>query len=178
MRITKFLVAVAGAFGLSGFLAPVQAATVTQCGLMMCYEYDDAQSGISSFGNPFLSGDALVFLVPNFRAESTDGAGLDQAIDSFVIDRVYALSGEAINYVGITEFGDYQITNGDRVSAELELDLEDNVTGETGSVSDLFTRKWRQQRPANMADQQPSQPGHVLQRCHGCHGHHHRHSGS
>lgn len=138
MRSGNFILAVAGAIGLAAAVAPVSAATVTQCGPNICYQYDDAQSGMASFGNPSVTGDALVFLVPNFRAESLDGAGLDQALDSFVIDSVYALNGEALAYVGITEFGDYEITNGDRVSAALDLYLEDNDTSESGTVSDLF----------------------------------------
>ncbi len=71
----------AGLAGLAGLLAaalPAQAASVTLCGPNVCYEYDDAQSGATSFGTPTLSGDALVFLVPNFRAESLDGEGLVQ----------------------------------------------------------------------------------------------------
>ena len=139
MRFVKILPAFAAVISLSATVTPASAAQVTLCGDNICYEFDDAQSGISSFGNPIISGDALIWLVPQFRAESLDGAGLDTASDSFVIDSVYSLTGEAIQYVGIVEQGDYEITNGDRVSAELTLDVQDNDTLMTGSVSELFT---------------------------------------
>lgn len=138
MRFVKVLPVFAAAISLSAMVTPASAAQVTLCGDTICYEFDDAQSGISSFGNPILSGDALIWLVPNFRAESLDGAGLDTAQDSFVIDSVYSINGDAIQYIGIVEQGDYEITNGDRVSAELELDLQDNDTLMTGNVTDSF----------------------------------------
>lgn len=121
------------------FASSPQAAPVTQCGPSICYAYDNAQSGVASFGNPLLVGDSLVFLVPNFRAESVGGAGLDQAIDSFVFDSVYSVSGDAIQYIGITEFGDYEVTNGDRVSAQLDIDVMDNGSLESGTVTELFS---------------------------------------
>jgi len=139
MRLAKFFIPMMGMFGAAVVVAPASAATVTQCGPNICYQYEDAQSGIASFGNPSLTGDALVFLVPNFRAESLDGAGLDQAIDSFVLDSVYAMNGDSIAYVGIVEFGDYEITNGDRVSAQLDLLIEDNDSTDSDMVSALFT---------------------------------------
>ena len=137
-RILAGLAVVSAAFSLT---APAQAAPTTLCGPNICYDYDDAQAGISFFGSPSLSGDALIFLAPNFRAQSTDGAsgGFDQAQASFVIDSVYALNGMALQYVGITEFGDYEIDVGDGVSAALDLDLVDNTSLESGMVSDLFT---------------------------------------
>jgi len=63
----------------------------------------------------------------------------DQAQASFVIDSVYALNGMALQYIGITEFGDYEIDGGDGVSAQLDLDLEDNNSLQVDSVTDLFT---------------------------------------
>jgi hypothetical protein len=125
--------------GLFAFAGAIQAATVTQCGTNICYEYDDAQLGAGLFGLPTLSGDSLIFLSPMFRAESIDGAGLDTASATFVIDRVYSLDDMDIMDIFLYESGDYRIINGDSVSAELILDIENNNSSESGSVSELFT---------------------------------------
>ena len=54
MRIAKLFLATAGAIGLSFATVPATAAQVTQCGPNICYTYDDAQSGVGSFGLPTL----------------------------------------------------------------------------------------------------------------------------
>jgi len=118
--------------------APVLAAPVTHCGPSICYDYDDAQATL--FGNPTGSGDALIFLSPMFRAESIDGVPTsDVASDTFVIDRVYAVGGGDIANVTIYESGDYEINNGDFVSAELILDIEDNNSAESATASWYFS---------------------------------------
>lgn len=109
---------------------PVYAAQVTQCGPSVCYTYDDSQSAVGLFGLPSLSGDSLVFLPPSFRAESSDGDGIDTATANFVFDEVYARNGVTeLSGLTVIEFGDYEITNGDRVNADLLLTV---VNGEPG----------------------------------------------
>jgi hypothetical protein len=104
------------------------AATVTVCGPTICYEYDDAQAGTAKFGLPTLVGDALQFVPSDFRAESANGDGF--AIDSatFVLNRVYSLSGAAILGVSAFESGDYRIISGGSVDVDLFLQAASNVT--------------------------------------------------
>jgi hypothetical protein len=116
----------------------VNAASVTQCGPTICYAYDDAQAAVGLYGTPTLIGDSLRFLPQNFRAQSDDGAGLVATQASFFFDNVYSKSGEAIEKIMITEFGDYEITNGDRVSDELTLDAVNNLGAGTASEGELF----------------------------------------
>jgi hypothetical protein len=123
-------------FALAG---PSHAAPVTQCGTNICYDYDDAQLGKDLFGLPTLSGDSLIFLSPSFRAESLNGDGTDTAEATFVIDSVYSVNGGDIMDLVIYESGDYEITNGGSVSAELILDVENNNSAETGSTGDIIT---------------------------------------
>ena len=108
--------------------APASAAVVTQCGPNICYEYDDAQAATALFGLPTLSGNALVFLPPSFRAQSTDGAGIDTATANFIFTDVYSVDGVSeVQNIVVVEFGDYQITNGDRVEADLLLSVVNNT---------------------------------------------------
>jgi hypothetical protein len=105
------------------------AATVTQCGTSICYTYDNAQSAVADFGLPSIVGDALVFLPPSFRAESTDGFGvhtgtnIDTYTSNFVIDRAASINGDSLISVVVYEEGDYEIANGDRVGADLRLSV-------------------------------------------------------
>jgi hypothetical protein len=80
----------------------------------------------------------LRFLPQNFRTQSDDGEGLTSATASFFFDNVYSLSGEAIDEIMVSEFGDYEITNGDRVSDELTLDAVNNLGAGAASESELF----------------------------------------
>jgi hypothetical protein len=114
------------------------AASVTQCGPTICYAYDDAQAAVSLYGTPTLIGDALRFLPQNFRTQSDDGEGLTSATASFFFDNVYSISGEAIDEIMVSEFGDYEITNGDRVSDELTLNAVNNLGAGTASENELF----------------------------------------
>ena len=118
----------------------VSAASVTQCGPTICYAYDDAQVAVGLYGQPTLIGDSLRFLPQSFRAQSDDGEGLVSTSASFYFDNVYSLSGDAVEKIMISEFGDYEITNGDRVSDHLTLSAANNDTlvGGTASESELF----------------------------------------
>jgi hypothetical protein len=115
------------------------AASVTQCGPNICYAYDDAQAAVSLYGTPTLIGDALRFLPGTFRAQSDDGEGIVSTTASFFFDNVYSLSGDAIDEIMVSEFGDYEITNGDRVSDELTLNAVNNLGAGTASENELFT---------------------------------------
>lgn len=107
-----------------GIATPVSAAAVTQCGPNICYSYDDAQAAVALFGLPTLVGNSLVFLPPDFRAESSDGAGIQTSTANFVFSNVYSADGVSeIQNIVIVEFGDYEITNGDRVAADLLLSV-------------------------------------------------------
>jgi len=121
------------------FAGSSYASVVTQCGPNVCYEYDDAQSGQAMFGLPTIAGDSLIFLSPMFRAESLNGAGEDIAQATFVVDRVYSLNHGNIMDIVIFESGDYRTINDSAVSAELQLDVANNNSAETGSTSDIFS---------------------------------------
>lgn len=102
---------------------PAQAstATVTLCGSSICYEYDNTQSGLALFGTPTLVGDALRFLPTAFIASSVNV--LDAALVSatFVIDRVYAVSGADLMTISVSEVGNYRTRNDGGISASLYL---------------------------------------------------------
>jgi len=118
------------AAGLFASLATLSAnaAMVTLVGTSVNYEYDDvANAGaLSLFGTPDIIGDDVRFLPPNFRAESIDGAGTDLVTANFVFSRVYSTNGGQIQQLKVVEFGDYEITNGDAVSADLLLTAASN----------------------------------------------------
>jgi len=103
------------------------ALSVTQCGPTICYEYDDAQAAVALFGQPQFLGDTVRFLPENFRAQSDDAAGFDTATANFIFTDVYSVSGADIVDITVVEAGDYEITNGDTVSADLYLQISSNV---------------------------------------------------
>jgi len=119
------------AVGLFASLATLSAnaALVTLVGTSINYEYDDvANAGaLSLFGTPTIIGDDVRFLPPSFRAESIDGAGTDLVTANFVFSRVYSTNGGQIQQLKVVEFGDYEITNGDAVSADLLLTAASNT---------------------------------------------------
>lgn len=85
---------------------------------------------MSLFGLPTLAGDSLVFLPPSFRAQSTDGAGIDTATANFIFDEVYSRNGVTeLRGLTVFESGDYEVTNGDRVNADLFLSVVNLVPG-------------------------------------------------
>lgn len=122
----------AAAISFSALLVSMQtasAASVTHCGPTICYTYDDAQAATALFGQPDFIGDTVRFLPDDFRAQSDDGAGFDTATANFIFDDVYTLSGKDIGSVSVIEAGDYEITNGDSVSADLYLQIASNTDG-------------------------------------------------
>jgi hypothetical protein len=104
------------------------AATVQLVGTSVIYEYDNVtnSAALALFGAPTILGDTVRFLPPNFRAQSDDGAGVDNVSANFIFDRVYSIGGQDITGLQVVEFGDYEITNGDRVSADLLLTISNN----------------------------------------------------
>ena len=106
------------------------AATVTLVGTTVTYEYDDGQAALSLFGTPTLIGDVVRFLPPDFSAISSNGEGVVITTANFIFDNVYANnSGLALSTVLVQESGDYEITNGDGVTADLRLQLTSNTDG-------------------------------------------------
>lgn len=115
--LPRVLGSAATAFALSAAVVPLwgsgiaAAATVSECGPSICYEYDDQQDALEWFGAPTLVGDEMRFLPGNFVAQSLDGTtGLVSAV--FVFDRVYTQSGANFDSINIREIGDYEISNG------------------------------------------------------------------
>ena len=84
------------------------AATVTSCGPTICYEYNDAQAGAALFGLPTLVADSLRFLPGEFRARTAAAGAFDLATATFVIDRIYSVSGLALGELTVTETGDHR----------------------------------------------------------------------
>jgi hypothetical protein len=126
---------VAAAISLFAFLLSAQtvsAATVTQCGPTICYEYDDAQAAVALFGQPTFSGDVVRFLPLDFRAESVDGGGTDLVNATFDFKDIYAhtngvKNGNDIVYINVRELGDYEIINDGDVSVGLNLIASHNT---------------------------------------------------
>lgn len=112
-----------------------QAATVTLCGPTICYEYDDAQVAAAAFGQPTLVGDTLRFLPAEFIALSADGGGFDWSAATFRLDRIYSTTGQDIISLSVLETGDYEITGGGAVSADLYLLAASNLSGSEFAVA-------------------------------------------
>lgn len=104
----------------------VQSAPVTLVGDTVSYVYDDSQGALALFGTPTIDGDIVRFVPPSFRAESLDGAGLDVATANFIFSSVYSHNGSDLAGIQVFEFGDYEITNGDAVSADVLLTASNN----------------------------------------------------
>ena len=128
MTTTKLLTGLACTVLLTISLSS-QAALVQLFGDSVIYEYDDVtnSAALALFGTPTIVGDDVRFLPPSFRAESVDGAGSDVASANFIFSRVYSINGDDITEIQVREFGDYEITNGDSVSADLLLTASSNV---------------------------------------------------
>lgn len=118
------------------------AATVTDCGPNVCFQYDDAQAGVALYGLPTLVGDTERFLPPQFRAQSSDGSPANvQTTADFVFDHVYATNAAAeINMVQVLEAGDYLISGSaaDSVKATLLNSVTDTVSLENASDTQAF----------------------------------------
>jgi hypothetical protein len=78
------------------------------------------------FGAPTLIGDAVRFLPTAFSADSLNGAGAASTSRFFVFDRVYSNSGAEIASITTFESGDYFITNGVSVGAQLYTQITNN----------------------------------------------------
>jgi hypothetical protein len=115
-------------------ISSAQSATITLNGSSIKYEYDDVTNAaaLALFGAPTIQGDVVRFLPPSFRAESIDGVGTttgtntDLVSANFIFDRVYSTNQKALTQIQVVEFGDYEITNGDDVSADLLLSMSNN----------------------------------------------------
>ena len=57
---------------------------------------------------------------------------------TFVFSNVYSISGAEIVSIALTEFGDYLITDGDSVSVEADLEIENNAAAEMAATSSSF----------------------------------------
>lgn len=138
-RLTALGVLASGLLGASGIAT---AATVSACGPSICYEYNDAQSAIDQFGAPTLVGDGLRFLPTDFLAAARRSVGDRLSTDTFVIDRIYSLSGNDITSITITEMGTY-LTNArsGQVTADLSLLLGNNsAIMDFGTANASFAR--------------------------------------
>jgi hypothetical protein len=125
--------------GLSLCALATQAAPVSLVGDNVTYVYDDTQAALTLFGTPTIVGDVVRFLPPNFRAESANGAGVVTSTANFVFTSVFSHNGLDLEAISVTEFGDYEITNGDAVSARVLLTASNNKNFfEYTSVSDSF----------------------------------------
>jgi hypothetical protein len=132
--ISKIVKTVAFA-GLSLCALSSYAAIVQLVGDTITYEYDDQQAALTLFGTPTVIGDGVRFLPPSFRAQSVDGAGTDLVIANFIFSNVYTQSGNTIQAIGVSEFGDYEITNGDSVGADLLLTVISNTSLNPNNMS-------------------------------------------
>jgi hypothetical protein len=115
MRSTRVLCGLAVAAA-SVLALPATAATVTQCGPNVCYEYSNTQGAVALFGLPTLVGDAMVFTPTTFEARSADGVGVTTGTNTDVVDatwvfaRVYSVNptNEIASLLAYEE-GDYEI---------------------------------------------------------------------
>lgn len=136
MRNITFITA--AGLALTGAMATAQAATVTECGVTVCYEYDDSQPGIAKFGLPTLIGDTMRFTPNDWKAESANGgADIDSA--TFVFDRVWSISGADLIDISAAESGDYRIQNGGSVDADLFIQTASNLNAfDVATETDSF----------------------------------------
>ncbi len=133
--MSRFLLRSMGALAALLMLSGAQGATVTLNGSTINYEYDTVTNAAALiiFGTPTIQGDVIRFVPPSFRAESIDGVatntpltGTDVVSAEFVFDRVYSVNQLELTQIQVIEFGDYQITNGDEVTADLLLSMTNN----------------------------------------------------
>jgi hypothetical protein len=122
------------------------ASTVTQCGPDVCFQYDDAQSGVAVFGLPTLLLNSVRF-DPGFRVESNNTTGISATSTGsaeFVFDRVYAIDQVIeIGEVLVVDTGRYSISGDslgalDYVSDQLSTTVANNASDELLSDSTQF----------------------------------------
>ncbi|MEO8223476.1 MAG: VPLPA-CTERM sorting domain-containing protein [Gammaproteobacteria bacterium] len=134
----KRLVAI-GAAGLIGLLSTgTQAAVVcnglltgTTCALAgpnvtWVFDVNTQDFAGQKFGAPTLIGDAVRFLPSAFSADSLNGAGAASTSRFFIFDRVFSNAGGEIASITTIESGDYFITNGVSVGAQLYTQITNN----------------------------------------------------
>ncbi|MEQ1801342.1 MAG: hypothetical protein ABL989_05435 [Gammaproteobacteria bacterium] len=112
------------------FALPASATVLTYCGPNLCFEYDDAQTAVSLYGQPQFSGDDAYFTPNVFRAQSTDGVALhspfgntDFVDGTFVFSQIYTVNpnNEIANILAYEE-GDYEVNYaGGEVHGDLYL---------------------------------------------------------
>jgi hypothetical protein len=109
--MTTFKKAGVAVLGLSVVLLSGNALAVVQTlvGTNVTYVYDDALMGL--YGQPFLSGDSLVFTPSNFQALSTDGGFVQTS--STINVKVYANTNYTLSAFNLTELGDYSLIGSD-----------------------------------------------------------------
>jgi len=79
------------------------------------------------------------FLSSSFRAESNNGEGAVTESANFIFDRVYSKNSADIMKIEVVEFGDYTISGGDEVNADVLLIASSNVDlSDFTSGSDSF----------------------------------------
>ena len=105
-----------------------QSASVMQCGPNVCYVYDNAQvaAGTAYFGQPTLIGDDMRFLPTSYDAQSVDGSASEIYGETFKFDSIYSVSGADIQSISVVERGDYSITSGGSVQADLLILIANN----------------------------------------------------
>jgi hypothetical protein len=112
---------------------------VIDCGPNVCFQYDEAQAGIASFGAPVRVGDAMQFLPPALLVASAGGIGAVNLSVAFVFDRIFSVAGGEILSFGVFEEGDYEIIGSGSVTASLGLKAESNLAAEEVVASALFS---------------------------------------
>lgn len=96
------------------------------------FKYAGTSSDMGLFGTLEVIGDSIVSTPTNFRAESTNGAGVVNVSETGTI-QIYLKQGYQFDGISVVERGDYQMTNGGTsvsVSGRLDVwDWNDVVNG-------------------------------------------------
>jgi len=137
MRLTRLKFA-AGLLA-AGILFPTAQAAVicngtlvgTTCtlagpGVTWVFDVNTQDFAGQKFGAPTLIGNAVRFLPTTFSATSLNGAGAASTSRFFVFDRVFSNNGSEIASITTFESGDYFITNGVSVGAQLYTQIANN----------------------------------------------------
>jgi len=110
---------------------PASAMTVALTGDTVIYEYDTNANAAALLllGAPTISGDAIRFLPPGMRAESTNGAGVgvDTVTANFLFSSVATIGAAEIIGVAVTETGDYEIMGSGSISTALTVEITNNA---------------------------------------------------
>ncbi|MDP2325791.1 MAG: hypothetical protein Q8N51_17425, partial [Gammaproteobacteria bacterium] len=137
--MNRKLIFAAGLLSLSGWLSTGAQAVVicngslagTTCSLAgpnVTWVFDVVTQDFpgQKFGAPTLIGDSVRFLPTTFSAQSLNGAGAASTSRFFVFDRVFSNFGAEIASITTFESGDYYITNGVSVGAQLYSQVASN----------------------------------------------------